>query len=507
MTSIAADRPAVLRSTPQGPLTRFGTGLWGLLTSVDFAVVQIIVLAILAVIGMTLRQLPDSAFHSATDLANGMADLHARYDPMLGASIVDALERLQLFQVFRSTWFSIGLVVLLVSILACTIDRTPRLWRQVADIRVVQPDPYFDLTLPDRAGLDGVPLDGLRSVLRRKGFRLREATADGIAYLYGDRHQYTKLATLLTHAGLIMFLVGGAVTSLFGDESGLVVPVGQSLTVQPIGTPGLLLVKNYSFSAPGLATGQPTDYATDLAVYQDGRQVARKTIHVNDPLSVAGYTFHQNGYGPAPDVVIRDRTSGSLLWSGPVPMTDQAAGSPYGTMAIPGRGLGLQLVLQRASDGNAVVLFLPYQVTGTAADGTLQTQDLGALALEPGETGTGPGLDFTVGLRDVSSYSLLIAKRDPGQGVVWLAFGLLLLGLLITFYLPRRRIWARLRGDGTLALVARADRYVDVEREFGELLDDLVAIRRAPDEPPSAKGVSGSLPPTAPRSPAPPAPA
>jgi cytochrome c biogenesis protein len=493
VTSVAAGRSAALRSSPAGPLTRLGNAVWGLLTSVDFAVIQIIVLAVMAVIGMTLRQLPDSAFRSATDYANGMAGLHARYDPVFGVAIVDALERLQFFQMFRSTWFSLGLVVLLVSILACTIDRTPRLWRQVADIRVIQPDPYFDLTLPDRAGLDGVSLDGLRAVLRRRGFRLREAAAAGATYVYGDRHQYTKLATLLTHAGLILFLVAGAVTSLFGDEAGLVVPVGQSLTVQAIGTPGLLLVKNYSFEAPGLSTGQPTDFATDLGVYQNGKEIARKTIHVNDPLSVAGYTFHQNGYGPAPDILIRDRADGQVLWSGPEPLTDQAASLPYGTMAVPGRDVGLQMVLQRGADGGAVVLFLPYRVTGTAPDGTLQTTDLAALALAPGETGTAPNLDFTIGLRDVSAYSLLIAKRDPGQGIVWLAFALLIGGLLVTFYLPRRRVWARLHDDGTLALVARADRYVDVEREFGRLLDDLVAVRT----PPEPMGRAGPGRPTA----------
>jgi hypothetical protein len=60
---------------------------------------------------------------------------------------------------------------------------------------------------------------------------------------------------------------------------------------------------------------------------------------------------------------------------------------------------------------------------------------------------------------------------------VWLAFGLLLAGLLITFYLPRRRIWARVTSDGELRIVGRADRYVDFEREFGRLLDDLVAER------------------------------
>ena len=82
-------------------------------------------------------------------------------------------------------------------------------------------------------------------------------------------------------------------------------------------------------------------------------------------------------------------------------------------------------------------------------------------------------------LRGFSEFTLLIAKRDPGQGLVWIAFGLLIVGLLITFWMPRRRVWGRLDADGRLALAFRADRYVDVGREFGRLLDDLVAARRA----------------------------
>ena len=105
--------------------------------------------------------------------------------------------------------------------------------------------------------MDGVSADGVRSVLRRNGLHVREAAApDGTRFLYGDRHQYTKLATLLTHAGLVTFLIAAAVTSRLGDEQGLVVPEGSSLTVQPIGTPGLLLVKNIDFEAPGFDTGQ-----------------------------------------------------------------------------------------------------------------------------------------------------------------------------------------------------------------------------------------------------------
>jgi cytochrome c biogenesis protein len=447
------------------------------LTSVDFAVLQIIVLSLLAVVGMTIRQLPGFAFRTPADYADAMADIHARYDPVFGVGVVDALERLGVFQVFTSTWFSVGLVVLVVSIVACTIDRTPRLWRQSAEIRVVQPDPFYDPDLPDRALMAGVTAAAAAAVLRRHRFTVRREDAGGATYLYGDRNRWTKLATLLTHAGLILFLVAAAVTARLGFEQGLVVAEGESLTVQPIGTPGLLLVQNLGFEAPGLETGSPTDFTTHLAVYQDGRQIADKVIRVNDPLEVAGFTFHQNGFGPAPDLVIRDR-AGRPLWTGPVPMTDEAAGSPFAEFAVPGREVALQLLLRRLEDGTGVLLVLPFRAAGTNPDGSPAIEGLEPLALTIGESATSEGTDFSVELRSVGQFTLLIAKRDPGAALVWTAFGLLITGLLITFWMPRRRVWGRLDADGRLALAVKADRYVDVVAEFGRLLDDLVAARR-----------------------------
>jgi len=455
--------------------------VWRLFTSVNFAVLQIIVLALLAVVGMTIRQLPGFAFRSAGDYAAAMADIHARYDAVLGAGIVDAMERLQLFHVFSSTWFTIGLVVLILSIVICTIDRTPRLWRMASEIRVVQPDAYFDPRLPDRvrlAGGEAAPdVATIRSVLRRNRFTIRTAEVDGLTYLYGDRNRWTRLATLISHLGLILFLVAAAVTSRLGDELGLVVAEGDTLTVQPIGTPGLLLVRNNGFEAPGLfENGMASDFVTDLSVYRDGELLARKQIRVNDPLSAGGYTFHQNGFGPAPNLRVRD-LAGAILWSGPVPMTDQAGGLPFGTLAVPGRDLGLQLLLDRTSAGVGTLLVLPYVVTGTNADGTPEVETGFPLTVTNGATAEFEALDLKVTLDGFSEYTLLIAKRDPGQGLVWLAFGALIVGLSITFYLPRRRVWARLGRDGELALVGRSDRYVDFDREFGRLVDDLVAAR------------------------------
>ena len=468
-----------MRSAGLGAPARMGRGLWRLLTSVDFAVAQIIVLALLAVVGMTIRQMPDFAFRSASDYAAALEDLHLRYDPVLGVGVVDVLERLSAFAIFRSPWFSLGLTVLVVSIVVCTLDRTPRLWRGVRDVRVDQPEPFFDPRLPDRAAMTGVPAEAIPAVLRRNGFRVREAFArDGARFVYGDRHQYTKMATLFTHTGLVLFLLAAAVTSRFGDEQGLVVTEGSSLTVQPIGTPGLLLVKNLDFQAPGFETGQPTDFTTDLAVYQDGQEIARKVIRVNDPLAVAGYTFHQNGFGPAPDLVVRD-AAGRTLWDGSVPLTDAAGGSPYGIIGVPGRDLGLQLLLGKDADGTGVVLVLPYRVVGTNPDGSPIPENFTALALAVGETGLARDIGLSIEVRGVDEYTLLIAKRDPGQGIVWTAFGFLIAGITITFYLPRRRVWTRTTPDGQLGIVWRSDRYIDVEREFGRLLDQLVVVRQA----------------------------
>jgi cytochrome c biogenesis protein len=483
---------SVDRSSP-GPLapslaTRAGMALWRLFTSVNFAVVQIMMLALLAVVGMTVRQLPGFAFRSAGDYASEMNRLRAIYEPAIGTGAVDVMERLQLFHVFTSTWFSLGLVILVASILICTLDRTPRLWRQSADIRVVQPDAYFDPRLPDRVSIGAVAAIApatLSAALRRRRFMVREvATDDGVRFVYGDRNRWTKLATLISHLGLILFLVAGLATARFGDEQGLVVAEGDTLTVQPIGTPGLLLVKNFGFRAPGLDSGQASDFTTDLAVYQDGQLLARKVIRVNDPLSVGGYTFHQNGFGPAPIIELKDSTDGSILWSGPVPLTDAANGLPFGALPVPGRPFGLELLLNRDPSGVGSLLLLPYAVTGTNPDGTPITVTGFPAVLLKGETQSMEGLGLTASLKDFGDYTLLIAKRDPGQGIVWAAFAALITGLAITFYLPRRRVWARFRPDGRVDLVGRADRHVEFEREFGDLIDELV--------PGSARGATAS---------------
>jgi cytochrome c biogenesis protein len=492
MTAPRVALPAGARALPaRGPLNapaRLGRAIYGLLTSVRFAVVQIVAIALAGVVGIVVPQLPGVALRSPADYAEQMETLRARVEPSLGPWLTDLFETLGFFRVFSAWWFTALLALLAVSIVVCTLDRTPRLWRPARDVRVAQPDPFYDPALPDRAVIaGGLSVDDVRAGLRRARFRVREADGPaGVRYLYGDRNQNAKLFTLITHAGLVGFILAAAITSRAGFETGILLPEGQAIPVESIGTAGLVSIKNLGFTAPRDETGKFTDFTTDLAVYRDGQEIARKVIRVNDPLEAAGYTFHQNFFGPAADLTVRDGT-GRLLWAGPVPLDEVNAGRPYGRFTIPGRDEGIELLLDAAQGQAPLLVMLGYRPTGTAPDGSLQVETTFVGGAEPGRTYATPAGDLSIAFEEVTAYSGVIVKRDPGASIVWISFLLLIVGLSLTFYFPRRRVWAHLAPSGELRLVARADRYVDLRREFGRLLEDLVA-RRGPAagrEPPN----------------------
>jgi cytochrome c biogenesis protein len=461
-------------------LTRPGRAVYGLLTSVRFAVVQIIAIALVGVVGIIVPQLPGAAFRSPADYAEQLAILRARVEPSLGAQLADLFEALGLFRVFSAWWFTALLALLAVSIVVCTLDRTPGLWRSARDVRVAQPDAFFDPDLPDRAVIaDGLRGDDVHAALRRSGFRVREEDGPGgTRYLYGDRNQNAKLFTLLTHAGLVGFILAAAITSRFGFETGILLPEGQALPVESIGSTGLVSVKSLAFTAPRDADGRFTDFTTDLAVYRDGQEIARKVIRVNDPLAAAGYSFHQNFFGPAVDLTIRDG-AGRLLWAGPVPLDEVNGGRPYGRFMIPGRQEGLEMLLGADAAGAASLAVVGYRVVGEDADGGPIVETVFVGGATPGRTYVVDASDLRITFEKVTAFSGVIVKRDPGASIVWVSFFLLILGLALTFYFPRRRTWARLDPSGELRLVARADRYVNLHREFGRLLEDLVARRRS----------------------------
>ncbi len=418
--------------------------------------------------------------------------MHRIYDSVtllglnVGPQMVDLFERAGFFRVFSAPWFVFLLLLLVVSIVVCTLDRTPRLWRGVHHVKAVQAPAFYDLGLPERArfaGIDAGAADELAAVLGGRRFRLRRTPeSSAVSHVYGDKNQYFKMATLLTHLGLILFLAGGAVTAGWGYETVVFVGEGQTAPVQAVGTPDNLLVKNISFEAPTRPDGTFIDFRTDLAVYQNGEQIARKTIRVNDPLEVNGFVFHQNTFGPAAELRVHD-PAGRLVWEGPVLLAGELGGLPQGFLTIPGSSLGLLLVMDRTAEGIPLLA-----LTGLAAtDDPEQAAIVFIHGLGVGAT-TEPAATagYSISWQRAGAYTGMVIKRDPGQGLIWLAYLSLISGLVLTFYFPRRRVWARLAGE-RLELAMTAERYVNVEREFDQLLDELSArLGRRPERRPAA---------------------
>jgi cytochrome c biogenesis protein len=242
-----------------------------------------------------------------------------------------------------------------------------------------------------------------------------------------------------------------------------------------VGTPGNLLVKVNSFRMPLHADGTPADFVTDLSVFQDGTEVARKEIRVNDPLEVQGYVFHQNTFGPAVDLTIHD-PDGALVWTGPMLLDDEVAGFPSGFMTIPGSEVGLLAVLTRTADGvGALVLQgvgLPTVVDDGAA-GQVEGTDLFRVVAGLGATvDQGATGGYAITWDRAGAWTGMVIKNDPGAPVIWSAFLFLITGLCLTFYFPRRRAWVRLDGDVARVAVL-ADRYVDTERELRGVVEEL----------------------------------
>ena len=232
-------------------------------------------------------------------------------------------------------------------------------------------------------------------------------------------------------------------TTAFGYETVVFLGEGQTAPVQAVGTPDNLLVKNIHFDAPRRPDGNFADFTTDLAVYRNGQEVARKIIRVNDPLQVGDYVFHQNTFGPAEDIAIRD-PNGALVWDGPILLDGALASLPQGFITIPGSDLGLLLVLDKTAQGIPLLA-----VTGLGPRSTPDESNivfLRALGLgDTSEPGTTAG--YTMTWKSAASYTGMVIKRDPGQGLIWVAYLSLIIGLVLTFYFPRRRVWARLHGD------------------------------------------------------------
>ena len=97
---------------------------------------------------------------------------------------------------------------------------------------------------------------------------------------------------------------------------------------------------------------------------------------------------------------------------------------------------------------------------------TLVSQDRPAISLGAGRPQSVGGYEYTfVGKR---AFAGIAVKRDSGAWFIWVATAMLVGGLALTFYLPRRRLWIKLTDRGT-HIAALAEKSGGFEKDMRAL--------------------------------------
>ena len=441
--------------------------LWDLLTSVRVAIAMILLLTVAAFVGSLLiqpvqtvdpRLITDPQQH-----AQFMDFARARYGFLAGAlspawlrdATVNAMDALGLFDVFNVLWFRVLLAVLACSVTMCTLNRLEPVWRTLRTPVIRRSDRYYE-TARARRVLPPLPAQRIRAVLAGERYRLRELH-DGAVYLLGDRNAWARGGTLASHTALLLLILGGAVGTLFGFKEDLAIPNGASLPVYPVGTTNNITVRNESFVAQFRPDGSPADYYSDLVLVQNGVEVARQRVRVNEPLHYAGLAFHQSSFGPAVDVEVRDVGTGNVVLSQVVNFFDAVQGVPVDRETLPTNDELFLMLPPRATPFLAAQVFKGDALQGVAAIEIGATQRIG---------------DYLVTFRGPTQYTVIRVARNAGEGLLFTAAVLFIGGVLATFWFPRRRLWIRADERSTV-LTGTADRTFDLDGELDRLVKEL----------------------------------
>ncbi|MBI5062177.1 MAG: cytochrome c biogenesis protein ResB [Desulfatitalea sp.] len=324
----------------------YAHSLWRFLSSLKLTVVLLFCLAALSVIGTIIPQnIPPQEYVRLYGMPG--------YRLLLVLDIVD---------MYRSWWFVGLLLLLVVNIIVCSIDRLRSGW-QVIFVR----EPKFDLDQYRRRknALSfevQVPAHRIKESFQRivaKGFGFcRLISIDGGFAITAERGRWTRLGVYAVHLSIVVLIMGGYIGSKFGFEGFVALPEGdQSATIelnrchQTLTLP--FAIRCDDFEVAFYEGGQrPKEFRSKLTILEGGQEVARQEIVVNAPFYYKGVGIYQSSYGRMDD------DAPSIEWGQEMPkeialsIQSAASGIVYNRTAKIGEPLQLpeglgQLVLER----------------------------------------------------------------------------------------------------------------------------------------------------------------
>ena len=443
--------------------------IWRFFISMRTGLVLILGLGLLSLIGTLLVQAPAGMTSDPAAYTSWVASIHSKY-----GGWTPVFDKLGFFSVFTSIWFKAITVLLTTSVLACSINRAPRLWKIAFHPRTRMGETFFthaalraNILVP--TGPDAA-MDDVREVLKSHRFRTISDPDDNGLNLYADRFRWGPFGTVVAHISFVVILLGFFLSATTGfKDTQFVAPVGSKVQV---GHGTGLTIEAKSFNDAYYPDGSPSDYASDLVVYKNGAQVDRQTIRVNHPLTWNGVSFYQSFFGTAAAMKVTD-AAGKTLYADAAALQWQSDDGKHsiGQFDMKANGLTVYVIVAASGkpDPNIKAGQVQLEIHQNGADAPIATQ-----VVDQGKPTTIAGVTYT--FERTRQYTGLIVARDPGAMWVWVGSTLLVLGLFLVFFFPHRRVWVRIRktSGGTEVLCASTmKRDLAFEPQFHQLVTDI----------------------------------
>ena len=444
--------------------------VWNFFTSLKLAISVLIVLAVASIFGTIVEQ-------------NQPIE---KYRQVYTDATIRVLDALSLFDMYHSWWFLLLLVLFTVNLSCCTLDRLPRVLKVVRNPKTTLDDNLEkSLGLVERwkkkGSLDAW-VDGYAQAVGKIAGKPVVTRNGETVHLYAEKGVVSRFGVYVTHLSIIVIFIGAIVGNVLGFKGFVNILEGQSIrqVETPSGARTIDLgfqVRCNTFSLTfytdqhGHQTQQPKEYASDLSVIDNGREVLRKRIVVNDPLQYKGIWFYQSSYGPAgsasAQLSVQD-ASGA-----PVTNLSLFVGQPA---EIPGYGTVTGVDYQPNYQGLGPALLVVLEKPGQAAARFWLAQNRPEFDRQRKDRFV---LVFG-GLRQAYFTGLQVAK-DPGVNVVWAGCTLMVVGIIIAFFMSHQRLWVRLAptGDGRVDVVvagSASKNRLAFEKKFEKIRTDLKAV-------------------------------
>jgi len=307
----------------------------------------------------------------------------------------------------------------------------------------------------------------VRRTLAHAHHRVRTDVDGGSVALFGDKHRLSRFGTFFTHLSLILILAGAIAGGVWGFKDPSFVVAEGSARELGLGT-GMTVrldrtVNDY------YPDGRPKTLQSDLTLFENGKPVKQGSVLVNSPLRYKGIAFHESYFGQAAVLKVQD-SSGRVIFSDAVPLALKGADGlrPVGKFELP--DLGITVLLVGTQTGAADSLVPPGEIRVDVYEDSIRAvRPQNLVQGKPSELLE--GLTFTFERENL--FAGLAVVKDPGTSIIWIAGTLMILGMVMLFYLPPRRLWALCteRPDGTteVLLGMPAQRDISLAGEFERL--------------------------------------